>query len=69
MITKTLRTLALVSVFSLAPFVHAQSAVHSAIVPVPRDANWKVRADLLDERVKETPDTELLFIGDSITQG
>lgn len=69
MITKTLRTLAVVTVFSVVSFCHAQSAAHSAIVPVPRDANWKVRADLLDKRVQETPDTELLFIGDSITQG
>ena len=69
MITKTLRTLAVVSLFSVVSFCHAQSATHSAIVPVPRDANWKVRADLLDTRLKETPDTELLFIGDSITQG
>ncbi len=69
MITKTLRTLAVACVLSLPAYVHAQTAAHSAIVPVPRDANWKVRADLLDERVKQNPDTELLFIGDSITQG
>jgi lysophospholipase L1-like esterase len=69
MITKTLRTFAIVSLFSAVTWCHAQSAAHSAIVPVPRDANWKVRADLLDTRLKETPDAELLFIGDSITQG
>ena len=69
MITKTLRTLAVACVLSLPICTRAQSVPHSAIVPVPRDANWKVRADLLDTRLKEAPDTELLFIGDSITQG
>lgn len=69
MTTKTLCTLVVACVLSSTLFTHAQSAAHSAIVPVPRDANWKVRADLLDKRVKEMPDTELLFIGDSITQG
>jgi lysophospholipase L1-like esterase len=69
MITKTLRTLIVASILSSIPLAHAQSGAHSAVKPVPRDNNWKVRADLLDTRVKETPDTELLFIGDSITQG
>jgi lysophospholipase L1-like esterase len=64
-----LRHILVVCVFTAAGQVQAQSGSHSAIVPVPRDANWKVRADLLDERLKQTPDTELLFIGDSITQG
>jgi lysophospholipase L1-like esterase len=47
------------------------SAQHSAIKPVPRalEPNWNKRAKLLDERVKENQDAQLLFIGDSITQG
>jgi beta-glucosidase len=49
--------------------VVAVLADHSAITPAPRDSNWKVRADLLNTRVKEKQDAELLFIGDSITQG
>jgi lysophospholipase L1-like esterase len=69
MTTKTLCTLAVACVLSSTIFTHAQSGSHSAVIPVPRDSNWKVRADLLDKRVKETPDAELLFIGDSITQG
>lgn len=69
MITKTLCTLVVAFVLSTTFFAHAQSGAHSAVIPVPRDANWKVRANLLDTRIKETPDTELLFIGDSITQG
>jgi beta-glucosidase len=45
-------------------------ADHSAVTPAPRgDQGWKTRAELLNKRVKETPDAQLLFIGDSITQG
>src|SRR5436190_22259432 len=47
----------------------ATFADHSAITPVPRDPGWKVRADLLNTRVKDTQDAQLVFIGDSITQG
>lgn len=44
--------------------------LHSAIRPLPRnDQWWKDRAKLLDERLQQTPDAQLLFIGDSITQG
>lgn len=38
-------------------------------MPRALEANWVTRAKLLDERVKNAPDTEVLFIGDSITQG
>lgn len=38
--------------------------------PAPRpDSGWQNRAKLLDQRLKDAPETELLFIGDSITQG
>jgi beta-glucosidase len=48
----------------------AGSPSHSAVKPAPRNEQWwKDRAKLLDDRLKETPDTQLLFIGDSITQG
>lgn len=47
----------------------AFAAGHSAIVPAPRPGNWMDRANLLDDRLRQTPDTQLLFIGDSITQG
>jgi len=49
----------------------AQAPSHSAVKPVPRslESNWVARAKLLDKRVKEKPDAELLFIGDSITEG
>lgn len=42
---------------------------NTAVVPVPRDANWMKRHDLINARVKAAPDSQLLFIGDSITQG
>ena len=55
-----------ISVFS----TWAQTSMHSAIKPAPRtDRGWTDRAKLLNDRVKETPDTQLIFIGDSITQG
>ena len=48
----------------------AETGTHSAIKPAPRlDRGWQDRAKLLDQRVKDNPDTQLLFIGDSITQG
>ncbi len=49
----------------------AASAVaqdNDAINPVPRDANWMKRHDSMNERVKQG-NVDLLFIGDSITQG
>lgn len=43
---------------------------HSAVTPGDRGNDWwKQRAKLLNERVQETQDTRLVFIGDSITQG
>ncbi len=46
------------------------AAEHSALKPAPRtDQGWKDRARLLNTRVKENPGAQILFIGDSITQG
>jgi lysophospholipase L1-like esterase len=47
----------------------AQDKANPAVVPVPRDANWMKRHDLINTRVKDTQDSQVLFIGDSITQG
>jgi lysophospholipase L1-like esterase len=53
--------------FTLACSLQAQ---HSAVKAAPRfDKGWQDRAKILDERVKDGQDAELLFIGDSITQG
>jgi len=55
---------------AIACFTGRAEPLHSAIKPAPRpDNGWKDRAKLLDDRLKQNPDTELLFIGDSITQG
>ncbi|HWN94632.1 MAG TPA: platelet-activating factor acetylhydrolase IB subunit [Methylomirabilota bacterium] len=60
---KSIFVLALVAASSL-------QAQHSAVKAAPRtDRGWQDRAKLLDQRVKDNPDTQLLFIGDSITQG
>jgi len=42
---------------------------NAAIIPVPRDGNWTKRHETINERVVAQPDSQLLFIGDSITQG
>ena len=47
---------------------HAVAQDHDAVKPVPRDANWMKRHDSMNERVKQG-NVDLLFIGDSITQG
>lgn len=47
----------------------AEDKANSAVVAQPRDANWMKRHELINTRVKETPDSQVLFIGDSITQG
>ncbi len=73
-------TFSLVLVLSLtvAGFVRAEEkdkkeapkpAGNSATTPAPRDKNWMKRHDLINERAKATKDTQLLMIGDSITQG
>lgn len=42
--------------------------LHSALTPVPREGNWVKRHESINERAK-AGDVDLLFIGDSITQG
>jgi lysophospholipase L1-like esterase len=65
LLSRTLLTAAVL----LSALISAQ-AQHSAVTSAPRnDQWWKDRAKLLDDRLKETPDTRVLFIGDSITQG
>jgi lysophospholipase L1-like esterase len=41
---------------------------HDAIQPVPRDGGWMKRHDSMNERVAQG-NVDLVFIGDSITQG
>lgn len=62
---KSLSALFLSAALTLSAF-----ADHSAVTPATRgDQGWKTRAELLNQRVKENPDAQILFIGDSITQG
>ncbi|MCO6455174.1 MAG: GDSL family lipase [Pirellulaceae bacterium] len=44
------------------------AAEHDAIKPVPRDGNWMKRHEAMNARVKQG-NVDLVFIGDSITQG
>jgi lysophospholipase L1-like esterase len=46
----------------------AQDKPNDALVPAPRDANWMRRHESFNERVKQG-NVDLVFIGDSITQG
>ncbi len=54
----------------LASPVSAQETLveHDAIKPVPRDSRWMKRHESMNERVKQG-NVDLVFIGDSITQG
>ena len=61
---KSLPLFALVLGFTASAFAQE----NDAIKPVPRDANWMKRHDSFNARVKEG-NVDLLFIGDSITQG
>lgn len=51
--------------------VHQDPILHepnSAVVPVPRDKNWVKRHEEMVERLKQG-NVDLIFLGDSITQG
>lgn len=48
--------------------LRAEAPSHDAVKPVPRDGNWMKRHDSFNERVKKG-NVDLIFIGDSITQG
>ncbi|MFT5094612.1 MAG: lysophospholipase L1-like esterase [Porticoccaceae bacterium] len=63
-----LRILPLVVVASLVPSVGQAAEPHDAIKPVPRAGNWMKRHESFNTRVAKG-NVDLLFIGDSITQG
>lgn len=58
--------LTIATVLCLGAIASAQE--NDAIKPVPRDGNWMKRHESFNERVKQGK-VDLLFIGDSITQG
>lgn len=64
----------LFALVALAPLAFALPAVaqegkpNDAVVPVPREGGWMKRHESFNERVKKG-NVDLIFIGDSITQG
>lgn len=51
-----------------AVFAQETATIHDAIKPVPREGGWAKRHESMNTRVKQG-DVDLVFIGDSITQG
>ena len=66
----TSRSLLILGLLVFAPALGAQdkAAVNDAVVPVPREGGWVQRHESFNERVKQG-NVDLIFIGDSITQG
>lgn len=62
--------LSVVAVSLAAPYVQGQEtkAAHDAVQPVPREGGWMDRHKAMNERVAQG-NVDLVFIGDSITQG
>ena len=58
----------LVFVFEAAAHAQQPKALHDAVKPVPRGGGWMTRHQAMNKRVKQG-NVELVFIGDSITQG
>lgn len=67
-LSRRLFATALFSALILPGLVRAEDKPNDAIVPVPRDGGWMKRHESFNERVKQGH-ADLLFIGDSITQG
>ena len=63
-----LRILPLFVASSLIPVISSAAEPHDAIKPVPRSGNWMKRHESFNARVAKG-NVDLLFIGDSITQG
>lgn len=55
-------------VVSLAAAQEKEAVKNDAVAAVPREGNWMKRHESFNERVKQG-DVDLIFIGDSITQG
>ncbi len=55
-------------IFSLSLFAEEKPELHSAIKPVPRAGGWMKRHESFNTRVAQGK-VDLVFIGDSITQG
>ena len=70
LITITVATLVFTSADPTARFALGEEnpQTHDAIQPVPRDGRWMKRHESMNSRVAEG-NVDLVFIGDSITQG
>jgi beta-glucosidase len=63
------RRLLLAALFACLPaLASAQDKPNDALVPAPREGGWMTRHQSFNERVKQG-NVDLIFIGDSITQG
>ncbi|MGA1015802.1 MAG: GDSL family lipase, partial [Limisphaerales bacterium] len=53
------------------PSLHgAETPSHSAVTPAPREGGWVTRHEQFNQNVKaHQGDIDLIFVGDSITQG
>jgi lysophospholipase L1-like esterase len=58
----------LLSIGILTAVAHAEVPINYAVTPVPRDANWVKRHESFNALSKQGK-SELVFLGDSITQG
>src|SRR5688572_16890140 len=67
-LSRRLLLAALLVAVSVPDLLLAQDKPNDAIVPAPKEGTWMKRHDSFNERVKQG-NANLLFIGDSITQG
>lgn len=63
-----LASLVLVGFLAVDSTAQGTATVSDAVTPVPRDGNWMKRHESMNDRVKQG-NVDLVFIGDSITQG
>ena len=67
-VSRRLLLAAALAACSAAAWCPAQDKPNDAVVPVPREGGWKTRHESFNAKAKQG-DIDLVFIGDSITQG
>jgi beta-glucosidase len=67
-ITRRLLVALLLGCSIVPALIRAEDKPNDAVVPVPREGGWIKRHESFNERVKQG-NVDLIFIGDSITQG
>ena len=63
------RRVLLALALSMFPFGFVYAKESDAVVPVPREGKWMERHDLINTRAKDGAAAQVIFLGDSITQG